>query len=1063
VGDFNGDGHQDLAVASSTYWGEVRVLLGNGDGTFQTAGTFAEGPYRNSVAVGEFNGDGRQDLAVAADDAVYLLVGNGDGTFQTARNVGRGGLDVAPGDFNRDGVSDLAVVEGSGGTRVLLGNGDGTFRTRPVTYMAGASPEALAVEDLDADGWADLAVVNVDSHDVSILRNDGTWTTSVTINQAVGQEDPTAGPTISFDVIFSGPVTGFDAADVDLGASTVGGTLVPAVTGSGSVYTVAVTGMTGSGTVVARIPAGAAMDGSGQATLASISTDNSVTFHSVSPTVTVNQDAGQADPTNTNPIVFLVQFSEPVAGFGTGSVTPGGTLAAFAAVTGVSLGAAPNSYLVAVTVSGSQTGTVTASVAAGAVTDVAGNGNAASTSTDNTVTFDNVPPTATVTPPGGGGGTVGGTAVVFAVAFSEPVVGFTAADVDLAGTTAPGAAASLTDSGDHTHFTVTVTGMATSGTVDVTVDAGVVTDPAGNPNDGSNTGAVDYVHSGSLQFSAPMYSVNEQGAPVLAVTVTRAGGSDGPLSVDYATADGSAVAGADYTAVSGTLSWAAGDAADQTIQIPIPDDGGFEADGAFAVNLSNVSLSGALGSPATATVNVYEEAGLTFAAAAFAGAEGAGADFVVKRTLDTHGVVTIDYATGDGTATAASGDYTPTRGTLTWADGDTADKTVHVAIAADGINEGRETINLTLSSPTGNAQAGPRAAAPITIAPSDGVTIAGSSKITKSTFADADGDRVTVALGGKAGTLTYFLTNGRGPIAEIDLAGTVTLKSTATISVKKPKGGTGDKRVGIGEVDGSGFKSFTAKAGDLTGAGFNLSGYAGSITVGNVENGADFLLPGAVPAAKPRSAVTITAGVIGDGTDITVAARVKSITAIAIGQGTITAPSIGAIKVKGRAATKTVPAISGDFKSDVTISGVGVDPVKGKALGALNVKGIVSDVAIAVAGNVGAAVVGAFRDSRLFAGYAGPDDGTGTFNFPATVGTFRATGKSDGFEDSRVIATAFRAVTITDLDSADPAGPFGFYAHASLGAVTVVGPTKWKYDPARPTPQGLGDFVVQVV
>ena len=96
---------------------------------------------------------------------------------------------------------------------------------------------------------------------------------------------------------------------------------------------------------------------------------------------------------------------------------------------------------------------------------------------------------------------------------------------------------------------------------------------------------------------------------------------------------------------------------------------------------------------------------------------------------------------------------------------------------------------------------------------------------------------MTIRLGGGAGTLKYYLTNGTLPISEIDLAGTDPTKSTVSITVTKPKTGTGNGRVGIGEVDGSGFKSFTAKTGDLTGAGFNLTGptgYAGSITVGNV-------------------------------------------------------------------------------------------------------------------------------------------------------------------------------------------------------------------------------------
>jgi hypothetical protein len=155
--------------------------------------------------------------------------------------------------------------------------------------------------------------------------------------------------------------------------------------------------------------------------------------------------------------------------------------------------------------------------------------------------------------------------------------------------------------------------------------------------------------------------------------------------------------------------------------------------------------------------------------------------------------------------------------------------------------------------------------------------------------------------------------------------------------------------------------------------------------------------------------------------------------------------------------------VKGDMATDVTVSGVGVDPTK-RALGTLRVKGAVTGSDILVTGNVGSVVVGAFRDSRLFAGYAGPDipDPAG-FNFPATVTTFRVTGKADGFQNSRVIATAFKSVTIASLDSVNPAGSFGFYADASLGAISVTGPTKWKYNAGLPTPQVLGDFEVNVV
>src|SRR5207245_3949973 len=110
VGDFNGDGRLDLAVTNASSYdvpGTVSVLLGNGDGTFQSALSFAAGSDARSVAVGDFNGDGRPDLAVANADyhgSVLVLLGSGDGTFQPALSIAVGSTpsSVAVGDVDGD-------------------------------------------------------------------------------------------------------------------------------------------------------------------------------------------------------------------------------------------------------------------------------------------------------------------------------------------------------------------------------------------------------------------------------------------------------------------------------------------------------------------------------------------------------------------------------------------------------------------------------------------------------------------------------------------------------------------------------------------------------------------------------------------------------------------------------------------------------------------------------------------------------------------------------------------------------------------------------------------------
>ena len=145
--------------------------------------------------------------------------------------------------------------------------------------------------------------------------------------------------------------------------------------------------------------------------------------------MTINQAAGQVDPTSTSPINFTVAFSETVTGFTASDIsfansTVGGTLSA--AVTGT--GATYN-----VAVSGmSGAGNVVVSVPAGAATDAAGNASLASTSTDNSVAFstvDTTAPTRDDQPSGGTSDPTSTSPINFTVAFSETVTGFTASDI----------------------------------------------------------------------------------------------------------------------------------------------------------------------------------------------------------------------------------------------------------------------------------------------------------------------------------------------------------------------------------------------------------------------------------------------------------------------------------------------------------------------------------------------------------------------------------------------------------------------------------------------------------
>jgi hypothetical protein len=181
IGDLNGDGHPDLAVASSAT-GKVYVMLGDGHGSFGSATpqTTGSGPY--SVAIGYFNSDGIPDLAVAnnGSDTVSVLLGSGGGMFPTKAGypTGHNPRSVAIGHFDGDGNPDLAVANnGSATVSVLLGLPDGTFVANGVGGTFNA-PACVAIGDLDGDGKADLVTANATQPTayVSVLLGNGDGT-----------------------------------------------------------------------------------------------------------------------------------------------------------------------------------------------------------------------------------------------------------------------------------------------------------------------------------------------------------------------------------------------------------------------------------------------------------------------------------------------------------------------------------------------------------------------------------------------------------------------------------------------------------------------------------------------------------------------------------------------------------------------------------------------------------------------------------------------------------------------------------------------------------------------
>jgi hypothetical protein len=174
--DVNGDGRLDLLVGND--FGDVLILLGNGDGTFQ--------PYQRTsrgmaLAVADLNGDGHEDFIFAneARDRVSVQYSQAGQSFTQDRANGLlapGAVSVA--DLNGDGTKDLVVANG-GGNNVLvyLGVGHGQFGSAQ-SFFAGTNPAGITIEDLNGDGLPDLVVANEGSNDVTLLLGSRTLANS---------------------------------------------------------------------------------------------------------------------------------------------------------------------------------------------------------------------------------------------------------------------------------------------------------------------------------------------------------------------------------------------------------------------------------------------------------------------------------------------------------------------------------------------------------------------------------------------------------------------------------------------------------------------------------------------------------------------------------------------------------------------------------------------------------------------------------------------------------------------------------------------------------------------
>ncbi|MGH3372409.1 MAG: Calx-beta domain-containing protein, partial [Nocardioidaceae bacterium] len=297
---------------------------------------------------------------------------------------------------------------------------------------------------------------------------------------------------------------------------------------------------------------------------------------------------------------------------------------------------------------------------------------------------------------------------------------------------------------------------------------------------------VDNDAPGTFQFSAAGYSVFERAdVPVTGfVRVTRTGGAASGITVDLATSDGTARAGSDYTSITQTLTFAAGETV-KDVAITILPDTLVEGNETVGVTLSNPGGGAKLGALQRATLTILDaQVGVQFGAPVYRVSEGAAsATISVVRTGPTTGTTTVVYSTADGTATAGA-DYLATAGVLTFGPGATT-RTFSVPLRNDTVVDGVKTALVMLGAVSGGAR-GPQSTAVLTIEDNDA---GGAFRFSGPTY--------SVSGGAAVATITVVRTGGLASGVTIDFAtsdGTATAGQTYAATAGTLAFGAGETR-----------------------------------------------------------------------------------------------------------------------------------------------------------------------------------------------------------------------------------------------------------------------------
>ena len=687
VGDFNADGNLDLGVTSNVYFpgyygyygsspgyheGRVNVLLGTGSGTFATPiASYLGYGYHTSAAVADFNGDGKDDFATVNVDygTVSVLLGTATGLgASTNFNTGWYPQAVTVGDFTGDRILDLATAGNT--VDILPGFGDGTFRPVVRQYI---DPVALAAADFNGDGYLDLVTANNGST-VSALLGAGNGTLRPPIDFATGGTGA-VGVAIG-DFNRDGRP---DVASVNSGSSNVSVLLndgnwpalnAPSISISDVTVAEGNIGMTEATFTVSL----------------SVASDQAVSVHYA----TADGSATLADG----------DYQEKS---GTLSFAPGVTSQTVTVRINGDRLAEPSEFFY-VHLSNSTNAFVADATGVGGITD-----------DEPHLSIDYGPIYVTE---GNTGTTHAEFTVRLSAAYDEPVsVNFSTAEGDTdwwywGWYDEPSVATSGTDFQAASN-TLTFAPGETIKTIPITIygDRLAELDEYFSVNLSHSTiGTIDSPHAvGIIVNDEPYASINSAtltegntGTTAMTFTVTLSAASDAAVTVNYATADGTAVAGSDYQAKTGTVTFGIGETS-KTITVLVNGDRLGESDEFFYIHLTGAAGAHFENGTGYGTIFDNEPRLSINSVSVTEGNSGSKLmTFTVTLSAAYDQAVTVNFATHDSSATVADNDYVAKSGTLTFAPGETT-KTFTVTIKGDKKKESNEYFYVLLSGVSSNA------------------------------------------------------------------------------------------------------------------------------------------------------------------------------------------------------------------------------------------------------------------------------------------------------------------------------------------------------------------------